>query len=93
MTHLIVLCHSFEHYSKDKEEIIFSLEYEKVTDIIKDCSLCDIYLDVEFSRYPTLTYIVLINKFIIGSFFERDNSFASVVFNIKKSRGPPSFKV
>ncbi|WBX78127.1 hypothetical protein PG911_07680 [Tenacibaculum ovolyticum] len=92
MTHLIVLDHSLEHHhSNSKKELTSSLEYEKVTDANKDCSLCNIYLDVELSKDSTFTYTIVTPKLITDFFLEKDNSFTSVVFSIKKSRAPPYF--
>lgn len=91
MTHLVVLNHSLEHHLNNKEQLTSSLEYEKVTDTNKDCSLCNIYLDVELSKDPTFTYAILAPKLITDFFLEKDNSFTSVVFSIKKSRAPPYF--
>ncbi len=90
MTHLIALDHSFEHHLEHKQDSLFSLDKEKVVDINTNCSLCDIYLDVELSKEPTFTYTLISPKLILDAILEKDNSFSTIIFNLKKSRAPPS---
>jgi hypothetical protein len=91
MTHLIALDHSFEHHSEHKQHSSFSLSKEKVVDINNNCSLCDIYLDIQLSKDPIFTYTLITPKLVLDSILEKDNDFTSVVFNLKKSRAPPIF--
>ncbi|QMU62946.1 MAG: hypothetical protein GKR88_00765 [Flavobacteriaceae bacterium] len=91
MTHIIALDHSLEHNSNNKEDYSISSELQKVNDLSQDCSICDIYLDVELSKNPTFTYTLLTPKLIIKDIFNKDNSFSTVIFNLKKSRAPPIF--
>lgn len=91
MTHLIALDHSFEHNSEHKEEITSSAEFLQITNQTQDCSLCDIYLDVELSKDPTFTHTLLTLKLITEKIIKKDNNFTSVIFHLKKSRAPPYF--
>ncbi len=91
MTHIIALDHSLEHNSNNNEDFSISSEYQKVTDTSQDCSICDIYLDLEISKDPTFTYTLLTPKLIIPAIFKKQNNFFTVIFNLKKSRAPPFF--
>ena len=91
MTHIIALDHSLEHNSNPKEDFSISLEFQKVNDSSQDCSVCDIYLDVEISKNPTFTYNLLTPKLLLEKVFEKDNRFASIISTLKKSRAPPYF--
>ncbi|PQJ72737.1 hypothetical protein BTO14_05460 [Polaribacter butkevichii] len=91
MTHLIALDHSFEHHSEHKQHSLFSLNKEKVIDINNNCSLCDIYLNIQLSKDSTFTYTLLTPKLILNTILGKDNSFTSVILNLKKSRAPPIF--
>ncbi|WP_298779011.1 hypothetical protein [uncultured Polaribacter sp.] len=92
LTHLIALEHSLDH-SGTNQGSVFSLELEQISDSEIDCSLCDIYLDIEISKTPTFTYSLLAPKLIKDAIFKKEDDFTSIIFYLKKSRAPPTFTV
>ena len=89
-THLAALDHSLEHHSNHKEDVSFSSEFSKISNLSKSCSICDIYLHIVLSKESNFTYTLLTPKLIIEDVLEKDNNFSSVIFNLKKSRAPPT---
>ncbi|WP_158837827.1 hypothetical protein [Polaribacter sp. L3A8] len=91
MTHLVALDHSLEHHSNHKEDVSFSSEFPKVSNLSQSCSICDIYLHIVLSKESTFTYTLLTTNLIIEDVFEKGNNFRSVIFKLTKSRAPPTF--
>ena len=93
MTHLIALDHSLDHTSNANQDLVSSLELDQTSDLDTDCSLCDIYLDVEISKTPNFTHTLLVPKLITETIFKKEDNFTSIIFYLKKSRAPPTFTV
>ncbi len=92
MTHLIVLFHTIDHQEEHHTNFSNSLEFEAHTDI-GDCSICDVYLDVDFSELQSTSYSFVITKCISDQILQQEDQFKPVVLYLKQSRSPPYFIV
>ncbi len=91
MTHLIVLTHALDHHDTNDTHFSDTLEYQQHSDLSEDCTVCDIYLDVNFSEEKLLSYSLVLPQIISEEILQQDDQFLSFILYLKKSRSPPYF--
>lgn len=91
MNHLIPFIHSFEH--KDDFTNISSneLKFDQNSDINEYCCFCDIYFNLNYSQFQSLSYSLVVPTYISNCILDTEKQFSAVVLYRKKSRAPPFF--
>ncbi len=90
MTHLVVLFHTLNHQEKHHTDSSETLEFE-INSNVDDCSVCDVYLDVNFTELQTISYSFVISQCISDQILQQNDQFKPVVLYFKQSRSPPYF--
>lgn len=90
MTHLLVLFHTLDHQEEHKTELSNILEFDDNSDN-EDCSVCDVYLNADFTELQTTSYFFVSPQFISDLILQQNNQFKPVVLYFKQSRSPPQF--
>ncbi|WP_299714483.1 hypothetical protein [uncultured Tenacibaculum sp.] len=94
LTHFVVLFHTLQHqdhheihqYSND---ISHTDQLLQNSEIDEDCSICEIYVDVDFKEDKILNSEFSHTEFFNNKVSQRKNSFTSLVLYSKQSRSPP----
>ncbi len=90
MTHLMVLIHTLEHNDAPSTNLSAMLEFDDSADI-EDCSVCDVYLNADFTELQTASYSLIVPIFVSNQILQQDSQFKPVVLYLKQSRSPPFF--
>ncbi|TCI94763.1 hypothetical protein [Tenacibaculum sp. M341] len=94
MTHFAILFHTIEHHedhsdSRHSTNLSTVLEFDDV-ELEEQCTICDIYLDVELTQ-AKISYVPIISPLFIESrIIQQDDKFIPVILYFKQSRSPPS---
>lgn len=90
MTHLVVLFHTLDHKDSHSTKLSSTLEFDNSFNV-DDCSICDIYIDVDFSELQTMSYSFIAAQFKTEQYLNNDDQFKPIVLYLKQSRSPPCF--
>lgn len=91
INYLLPFVHVFEHVNDTFTAIsINELQYKLNANIKKQCCFCDIYFNLDYSQFQSLTYSLIVFKCIPKPILGEEKIIRHIVLFQKKSRAPPT---